>query len=64
MALRPTKDSRWSAERAKEVLDGIGVEPIGLVVNGIGGTDSRAYRDELGDYEQVHEGAVEGIHST
>ncbi len=60
MALRPTKDSRWRAERAKEVLDGIGVQPLGLVVNGVGGTDARAYRDESSDYEQVQEGAVHG----
>ena len=60
MALKPTRDSRWRAERALEVLDGLGVQPIGLVVNGVGGKDSRAYRDELSDYEQLADVANNG----
>ena len=49
LALRPTKDSRWRAERAKEMLDTLGVVPIGVVVNGVGGSAARSYRGDASD---------------
>ena len=52
LALRPTKDSRWRAERAKEMLDAIDVQPIGVVVNGVGGPSAKAYRDDLNGYDR------------
>ncbi|MCA9217794.1 MAG: CpsD/CapB family tyrosine-protein kinase, partial [Planctomycetales bacterium] len=38
LGLSPTKDSRWRAERASEILATIGVQPIGAVINGVTGT--------------------------
>jgi Mrp family chromosome partitioning ATPase len=58
LVLKPTNDSRWRAERAKEMLDAIDVHPIGVVVNGVGGPTSRTYRDEWKAFDQVLEGAV------
>lgn len=51
MALRPTKDGRWRSTRAKEMLAAVGVEPLGVVVNNIGGAGARNYRDSAPDYD-------------
>ena len=54
MALKPTSDSRLRAERAKETLETIDVQPLGVVVNGIGGASARAYKDNLSVYDQAY----------
>ena len=58
MALRLTRDSRWRAERAKEMLNALDVQPIGVVVNGVGGPASRTYDGEMGEYDRTYNGAV------
>ena len=60
LVLRPTNDSRWRAERAKELLDAIDVRPIGVVVNGLGGPGSRGYSGGMSVYDQAY-GAPEQV---
>jgi polysaccharide biosynthesis transport protein len=56
LVLRANHDSRWRADRAKELLETIGVRPLGVVVNGIGGPGSRGYTGGLSDYEHASGG--------
>jgi capsular exopolysaccharide synthesis family protein len=47
LSLRLTKDSRRRAERAKEILDTLDAELIGVVATDLGGPRSRRYRNSL-----------------
>lgn len=44
LGIRPTKDSRWRAERAAEILATTGIQPIGAIVNGIGSASAWGYQ--------------------
>jgi capsular exopolysaccharide synthesis family protein len=44
LTLRPTRDSRWRAQRAKEILESVGVTPLGVVVNDVGAKITQSYR--------------------
>ena len=60
MALRPTSDSRYRANRAKEMLEALGIKPLGVVVNCVGGEAARSYRAEHDAFDYVNEFVGQG----
>jgi tyrosine-protein kinase Etk/Wzc len=54
LALRPTKDSRWRSTRAKEMLEAVGVEAWGVVMNNVGGSGAKRYHDASPDYDTAY----------
>ena len=56
IVLRPTQDSRSRGEQATQLLNAIDVRPIGVVVNGIGGTGTRSYTGGLSVYDEEYAG--------
>jgi capsular exopolysaccharide synthesis family protein len=54
LVIKPTKDSRWRAERAMELFGSIEIEPVGVVVNDTGGAAARGYAAGLGGYDKAY----------
>ena len=52
LVLRSTKDCRWRAEQAKEIIDNMGVQPAGVIVNA---TSTSGWQGFQGRYDALKE---------